>query len=74
MTTVSLIRSHTFWSIYLLILASIMPRKERLRKEKERDLQQAAQGSSSLLSWMKAKENEDERSESRAESGSILMF
>lgn len=49
-----------------------MPRKERIRKEKERELQQAAQGSSSLLSWIKAstsskeeEEDEDERSESR---------
>ncbi|XP_019212484.1 zinc finger MYM-type protein 1 isoform X2 [Oreochromis niloticus] len=47
-----------------------MPRKERLRKEKERDLQQAAQGSSSLLSWMKAKENEDE---SQSQQGSSSM-
>ena len=50
-----------------------MPRKERLKKEKERELEQAAHGSSSLLSWMKAstsskEKDEDERSESRPES------
>lgn len=52
-----------------------MPRKERLKREKEKDLQQAAQGSISLLSWIKEKENEDERSEPRAESlkASILF-
>jgi hypothetical protein len=48
---------------------SIMPRKERLKEEKERELQQAAHGSGSLLSWMKAstsskEEDEDERPES----------
>lgn len=48
-----------------------MPRKERIKRERE--LQQAAQGSNSLLSWIKSSsskeegedEDEDERSESR---------
>ncbi|KAF3857285.1 hypothetical protein F7725_009144 [Dissostichus mawsoni] len=41
-----------------------MPRRDRIRKEKQRELQQAARGSSSLLSWVKqpeptSKEDED---------------
>ena len=59
--------------LFLFTNCSIMPRKERLKKEKERELEQAAHGSSSLLSWMKAstsskEKDEDERSESRPES------
>ena len=42
-----------------------MPRKERLKKERIKELQQAAQGSSSLLSWMKGKPH-DGRSESKS--------
>lgn len=52
-----------------------MPRKERIKKEKERELQQAPQGSSSLLSWIKLsnsskeeEEEEDEGSDFRPES------
>lgn len=40
-----------------------MPRKDRLQKQKDRELQQAAQGSSSLLSWIRpstSKTNEGE--------------
>ncbi|KAK1877630.1 Neurabin-1, partial [Dissostichus eleginoides] len=46
------------------IKTRIMPRRDRIRKEKQRELQQAARGSSSLLSWVKqpeptSKEDED---------------
>ena len=57
---------HTF-GLFLFTNCSILPRKERVRKETERELQQAAQGNSSLLSWIKVstsskEEEEDERS------------
>ena len=54
-----------FSHIYLP-LAEIMPGKERIKKEKQKQLQQSARGSSSLLSWIKpssSKANEDPETE-----------
>ncbi|XP_041639554.1 protein-glutamine gamma-glutamyltransferase 5-like [Cheilinus undulatus] len=42
------------------VCISIMLRKERVKKEKDRELQQAAQGSSSLLSTSSKEKEEDE--------------
>ena len=41
-----------------------MPRKERLQKQKDRELQQAAQGSSSLLSWIRPSTSKTNKGES----------
>ena len=44
-------------------MCSIMPRKERLKKQ-DRELQQAAQGSSSLLSWIRPSTSKTNKGES----------
>ena len=50
--------------IYLIYkMCSIMPRKERLKKQ-DMELQQAAQGSSSLLSWIRPSTSKTNKGES----------